>query len=113
MFLCEPTMTSDFILIYCTCPNKDTAEKLATTIIENELAACANIVPNITSIYRWQGKVITDQEQLLLLKTDQAHYLEIENLILTNHPYDVPEIIATPLQHGQADYLNWIHSCLS
>jgi len=113
MFLCRRPMTSNFLIIYCTCPTKEVAEKIATTVIENKLAACANIVPNITSIYRWQGKITTDQEHLLLLKTDQTHYPEIERIILTNHPYDIPEIIATPVQHGQTDYLNWIRSCLS
>ncbi len=106
-------MPTNFLIIYCTCPNKDVAEKIATIVIEKELAACANIVPNITSIYRWQGKVITDQEHLLLIKTDQTHYPDIEDIILTNHPYDVPEIIASSVQQGHTDYLNWIHSCLT
>jgi len=106
-------MTTDYQIIFCTCPDKDTAEKIARLLVENNLAACVNIVPNITSIYRWQGETEQADEFLLLIKAQQATYSALESLIKTHHPYQLPEIIAVAIERGLPDYLNWIASCHS
>jgi periplasmic divalent cation tolerance protein len=105
------TMPTDYQIIFCTCPDNATAEKIAHLLIENNLAACVNIVPNIRSIYRWQGQIECAEEVLLLIKAHQASYSALENLIKTHHPYQLPEIIAIAIERGLPDYLNWIASC--
>ena len=98
-------------LILNTCPDYTTAELLATQIVENNLAACVNIVPNLTSIYLWQGKVESAQEHLLLIKAPCQQYDAIERFLAEHHPYDVPEIIAFSIEKGLPEYLQWITSC--
>ena len=96
------------LIILCTCPDRITAERIAETVVSERLAACVNIVPGLTSIYRWEGQVQRDAELLLLIKTRQAIYPLLESRIRALHPYQVPEIIALPIQAGSAAYLNWI-----
>ena len=102
---------SCYQLILCTCPDKDTAEAMAYRLVEQNLAACVNILPNITSIYRWQDDIERADEYLLAIKARQACYTELENLIKTHHPYEVPEIIAVSIERGLPEYLRWIDSC--
>ncbi|MDD1608882.1 MAG: divalent-cation tolerance protein CutA [Methylococcaceae bacterium] len=104
-------MSTDYQIVFCTCPDKDTAEKIASLLVENNLAACVNIVPNITSIYRWQGQTERAEEVLLLIKARQDTYSALESLIKKHHPYQLPEIIAVAIERGLPDYLNWIASC--
>jgi periplasmic divalent cation tolerance protein len=99
------------IIILCTCPDKDTAEKIAWLLVENALAACVNILPNIRSIYSWQGQIESAEEFMLMIKSPQAGYQAIETAILSQHPYELPEIIAIPIGHGFSEYIHWIHSC--
>lgn len=101
-------MDSQPLVIYCTCPDLTVAERIAATVVGERLAACVNIVPGLTSIYRWDGQVHRDAELLLLIKTRQATYPLLESRIRALHPYQVPEIIALPIQAGSAAYLNWI-----
>lgn len=96
------------LLILCTCPDLATAERIAETVVGERLAACANIVPGLTSIYRWQGQVQRDAELLLLIKTREAVYPLLEARIHELHPHQTPEIIALPVQTGSAAYLDWI-----
>ncbi len=98
-------------LILNTCPDFVTAKRLATQIVENNLAACVNILPNLTSIYHWQGKVETAQEHLLLIKAPCQQYASIEHFLAAHHPYDVPEIISFSIEKGLPEYLQWITSC--
>jgi periplasmic divalent cation tolerance protein len=104
-------MSTDYQIVFCTCPDKDTAEKIASLLVEHALAACVNILPNITSIYHWQGQIERAEECLLLIKTRQAVYPLLESFIKQHHPYQVPEIIAVSIECGLPDYLNWIASC--
>jgi periplasmic divalent cation tolerance protein len=104
-------MPTAYQIIFCTCPDKDTAEKIARLLIENNLAACVNIVPNISSIYRWQEQIECAEEHLLLIKARQDAYSLLESMIKTHHPYQLPEIIAVAIERGLPDYLNWIDSC--
>jgi len=103
----------NYQLILNTCPDFKVAQQLAQQIIENELAACVNILPQSTSVYRWQGKIETAQEHLLLIKAPSQHYVLIEQFLISHHPYDVPEIIAVSIENGLPDYLQWIDSCFA
>ncbi len=99
------------IITLCTCPDKQSAEKVARLLVEEKLAACVNILPNIRSIYSWQGQIESAEEQLLIIKSPQAGYQAIETAILSLHPYELPEIIAVPIERGLPEYINWINSC--
>ena len=96
------------LIILCTCPDQTIAERIAETVVGERLAACVNIVPGLTSIYRWQGQVQRDAELLLIIKTRSARYPALEARIRELHPYEIPEIIALPVQAGLAAYLHWI-----
>jgi periplasmic divalent cation tolerance protein len=100
-------------IIFCTCPDNSTAEKIARLLVENQLAACVNIVPGITSIYAWEGRIESAQEHLLIIKASSLNYPAIETAISQHHPYQLPEIIAMPVERGLPEYLNWIESCHS
>lgn len=99
-------------LIYCTCPDKETAEVIAGRLIADKLAACVNILPGVISVYEWRGQIETAPEHLLLIKSPSAGYDAIEAVIKTLHPYQLPEIIAVAIERGSAEYLKWIDSCL-
>ena len=101
-------MDSQPLVVYCTCPDQATAERIAETMVNERLAACVTIAPGLTSIYRWQGQIQRDAEVLLIIKTRSAVYPLLEGRIHDLHPYEVPEIIALPIQAGSATYLNWI-----
>ena len=96
------------LLILCTCPDLATAEHIAETVVGERLAACVNIVPGLASIYRWEGQMQRDTELLLLIKTHRTIYPSLEARIRELHPYQLPEIIALPIQAGSAAYLAWI-----
>jgi periplasmic divalent cation tolerance protein len=100
----------DAIIIFSTCPDKNSAEKIAKELVENELAACVNMIEGLTSIYRWQGQICRDQELLLIIKTTSSKLNELETKIKALHPYQLPEIIALPINMGSKEYLNWLKS---
>lgn len=97
------------IIIFCTTPSSEVSEKIAAGLIDQQLAACCNILPEVRSVYRWQGQVESAGEQLLLIKSTEENFKAIEDFILSVHPYDVPEIIAVPVTEGNANYLMWIN----
>ena len=96
------------LLVYCTCPDEAAGEELATTLVEKGLAGCINVLPGITSIYKWHGEMKSGTEALLLIKTPAEKYPALEAAIRERHPYELPEIIAVSLDAGLPDYLNWI-----
>jgi len=98
------------ILVISTLPDREHAEKLARVLIDQKLAACVNILPAATSVYRWQGKVETASETIVLIKTTMARYPALEAAIKTQHPYELPEIIAVPLVAGLPAYLAWVET---
>jgi periplasmic divalent cation tolerance protein len=106
-------MPTRYQIILCTCPDKDTAEKLAQLLVDDKLAACVNILPGITSIYLWQKQIESAQEHLLLIKANKSSYQAIEAKIKKHHPYELPEIITVPIENGLPEYLHWIDSCHS
>lgn len=91
-----------------TCPDLALAERIADALVVNNLAACVQIVPGVKSFFRWQGKVDSAAEYLVLIKTVTDNYLAVENHIKSLHTYEVPEIIAVPVTAGARDYLVWI-----
>ncbi len=97
-----------YLTVFCTVPDQKTAQRIAQTVVHEGLAACVNLLPGITSVYRWQGQVQENSELLLLIKTQQARYNALEARIKELHPYQVPEIIAHKIEVGSADYLDWI-----
>jgi periplasmic divalent cation tolerance protein len=84
------------------------AGKIATQLVERKLAACVQIVEPITSVYRWEGKIESEREILLLIKTTQDLISRIAELLDEIHPYEVPELIATPIVAGSTAYLSWL-----
>jgi periplasmic divalent cation tolerance protein len=101
------------ILVLCTCPDAATAERIATVLVEERLAACVNRLPGIVSIYRWQGKVCRDAEELLLVKTVAARLSALRERIVALHPYALPEVIALDIAGGLDRYLEWIEQAVS
>lgn len=97
-----------FLLVITTTDQKETAERIAKTVVQERLAACVQIVPKITSYYWWEGKVECAQELLIFMKTTKEKYQILENRTKELHNYTVPEIIALPIKEGLKDYLDWI-----
>ena len=95
-------------VIYCTVPNEFSANLIATTLVDECLAACVNIVPSITSVYKWDNAVQTDNELLLIIKSQESLFESIEARIKELHENTIPEIIALPIIKGSDEYQNWI-----
>lgn len=108
----EEKAEKNFIIALNTCPNAEVASKIARQLVENNLAACVNILPTIQSVYRWQGNIEQDNESLLIIKTRQDKFCQLEALIRQHHPYELPEIVAVPINTGLNEYLNWIDQSL-
>ena len=96
------------IVVLCAVPPEFDAEGLATDLVERSLAACVQVGPGVTSVYRWKGTVEKSSEMLLLIKTRRELFSGVEAAIRARHPYDVPEIIALSVSDGHAPYLAWI-----
>jgi len=96
------------IVILITTKNVREANKIIKKLIESKLVACANVVKNIQSTFRWKGKVEKEDEVLLILKSKKDHFPEVVKVVKKLHSYDVPEIIALPIIGGSKDYLSWI-----
>ncbi len=99
---------TDALVVLVTTPSPDRAAEIARALVEERLAACGNVVPGLRSIYRWEGKVQDDAEALLVLKTTRARFEALRDRVLALHPYEVPEVIALPVEAGSARYLAWI-----
>jgi len=98
----------DFRVVLCTVPNMPVAETIARAVVGDGLAACANIVPAIRSIYRWKGELCDDAELLLVIKTSRDACEPLMRRIVSEHPYETPEVIALPLSGGSVPYLEWL-----
>jgi periplasmic divalent cation tolerance protein len=104
-------MTTDVLLVFCTCPDEPTGAGIAEALVVERLAACVNRVPSLTSVYLWQGKVERDTEVLLLIKTTDARFNALRERLCELHPYELPEIVAVPVAKGLPDYLQWVSTC--
>ena len=91
-------------------PDRDSALKLAQSLVDARLAACVNVLSACTSVYRWEGKIENAQEVPMLVKTTPERYAEVECAIQSVHPYELPEIIAVPVSSGLSRYLSWVES---
>ncbi|MCW8901426.1 MAG: divalent-cation tolerance protein CutA [Gammaproteobacteria bacterium] len=100
----------DYIIVFTTCNSAEIASLISDMLVSQKLAACVNIVKGVESVYQWQGKIERDNEILLIIKTRQALFSQLEHMIQELHDYELPEIIAVPVKIGEKNYLNWIHS---
>jgi periplasmic divalent cation tolerance protein len=96
------------IVVFMTAPDVEEAGRIAETLVENRLAACVQILPEMESVYRWQGKVERQREVLLIAKTTQSKFEELEKEVRSRHSYETPEIVAFPLTAGSMPYLEWL-----
>jgi len=101
-------MSEEVLLVLTNVPDHDCAQRVAAALIESRAAACVNILAACTSLYRWQGKVETASETPLLIKTTRAAYARLEACLRAHHPYELPEIIAVPVEAGFPGYLQWV-----
>ena len=96
------------LLVLTNLPERAAAERLADLLLEKRLAACVNILAPCRSVYRWQGAVRHDEEHPLLIKTTAERYPALEQALRNGHPYELPEIIAVPIEQGLPAYLEWV-----
>ena len=99
---------TDKRIVLTTAGSEEEARKIARHLVEKRLAACVNIIPQIESIYRWQGKVESAREWLLLVKTTQERFPAVRDAIRELHSYEVPECVAINIDDGSSDYLQWL-----
>jgi periplasmic divalent cation tolerance protein len=102
------SMSEKYILVLCTCPEDVVAARIANTLVEEKLAACVNRLSRMSSTYRWEGKVQTETEALLLIKTAARLLEPLSARIRELHPYELPEVIALPIEGGSERYLDWL-----
>lgn len=99
---------ADVLVVYVTVPDAAAADRVADAVIAPRLAACVNIVPGLTSVYRWKGVVERSAESLLIIKTTRPRLAALTAAVKAAHPYEVPEVLALPAAGGSADYLQWV-----
>ena len=101
-------MTANAHIVINTCPDSETARKLARVLVEENLAACVNIIDGVRSIYRWNGEIQDDGEVLLLIKSGVDQFSALRERLQQLHPYELPEIVAVPISDGLPEYLDWL-----
>src|SRR3954469_18328809 len=99
---------TDAMIVLTTLHDAEVAATLAKTVVEERLAACANLFPALRSIYKWQSKIEDQNEVLVLFKTRQEHYARLQSRVLEWHPYEVPELLAVPVEQAYQPYLDWL-----
>lgn len=99
---------SGAVVVLVACPSAEKATEIARALVEERLAACASVVPSVRSIYRWKDEVQDDAEALLVVKTARDRFEALRARVLALHPYEVPEVIALPVEAGHVSYLDWI-----
>ena len=100
------------ILILCTINDFQTAKAISEKLLKDRLIACSNIIPQITSLYSWQGKLCEDSEYLMILKSRSDLFDDVKNTISELHPYDIPEIISLKIENGAKPYIDWLNAGL-
>ena len=106
-------MSDDAIVVFMTAANGEEATRLAEMLVGAHLAACVQILPEMESVYRWQGKIERSSEVLLLAKTTRGKFDDLEREVRALHSYDTPEIVAVPIVIGSAPYLEWLSKATS
>ncbi|HEY0024167.1 MAG TPA: divalent-cation tolerance protein CutA [Longimicrobium sp.] len=99
---------SRIVIAFSTAPDPATAERIARALVDEGLIACANLVPGLTSVYRWEGQVHADPEVLLLIKTRRENVPRLKERLPELHPYQVPELVVAPVEDGLAPYCRWV-----
>ncbi|MDP6367658.1 MAG: divalent-cation tolerance protein CutA [Nitrospinota bacterium] len=110
--MAETREAGNFRLVLVTTSSEEEATGIAKSLVEEGLAACANIIPRIRSIYRWNGKVQDDPECLVLLKTVLSKVDDLSARVAEQHSYDVSEVISVALDRGRESYLDWLSGCI-
>jgi periplasmic divalent cation tolerance protein len=105
-------MKRDCIVIYVTCASKYQAHRIAKTLLDDRLIACANIISGIESRFLWKGRLDSAKEALIIMKTVMVNFRSVEKAVKELHSYDCPEIIAVPISNGSKEYLNWIEESI-
>lgn len=103
-------MGTDLRLVLTTCGSREIADRIATALVDQRLAACVNVLPGISSTYRWKGKIECDDEVLLMIKTAKSELASIETTIKGISGYELPELIAVEITGGASDYLAWLET---
>ncbi len=101
-------MPEQHLIVLSTAPDQAVAQQIAGALVDEQLAACINILPQVTSVYSWQGKREFGSEVLLIIKTRDGVYQKLQQRLVEMHPYELPEIVAVPVVGGLAGYLSWI-----
>jgi len=101
-------METGFSISYVSIDDTSKASSLAHLLVNKRLAACVQVIPKITSVYRWEGKVTEDNELLLMIKSRTSRLKELTDVIVANHPYKICEVVSVPIQHGNPAYLDWV-----
>lgn len=101
-------MSANLSAVFITTGSMESATSLATGLVENELAACVNIIPGVTSIYKWEGKLNTDSELILMVKTRSELIDQLTAWVRANHPYSCPEVISLPITSGNPAYFDFV-----
>lgn len=107
------TATPRALMVYCTCPDTDSASRLAEAAVNASLAACVSQLDGVTSVFKWAGELAREKEILLIAKTTPAAVPALTALWQEQHPYELPEIVAVPIEYGSEPYLAWIESALA
>ena len=107
----SPVVDRTYCVGLCTCP-PDKAEQIARELVRRRACACVNVIPGLTSVYEWKGAVEQDAESLLVIKTRADRFADLEAAVAELHPYEVFELIALPVERGNAAYLGWIDGVL-
>lgn len=97
------------LVVLCTFPSQESALKLARDLVESDIIACMNLLPGVTSVYKWEGKLEQQQEVLAVFKCKVGNYKQLEKRLLAGHPYDCPEVVALEPKAVSQAYLDWIN----
>lgn len=96
------------LIAYVTCPDREIAQHIASELVTQRHAACVNIIPGLVSVYRWQNKIESGEELLLMIKTTESAFERLKPAVLALHPDELPEIVTVPIVHGLPGYLDWV-----
>jgi periplasmic divalent cation tolerance protein len=99
---------TEYVVALSTVGRAEDAERIGRELVERRLAACVNVVPGLTSIYRWKGAIESESERLLVIKTRRERIDDLKTALVSLHPYEVPELVVLPIEGGHAPYLAWI-----